>query len=111
MLAHWQQGLTASAQGAGPGSSWRRCIIFPQLALGMSGFETGVSVMPLVKGDPEDARADVPRGRVRNTRKLLATAAVMMSVMLIATSLVTTLLVPPEAYPRAVPPPGACSPT
>jgi len=39
------------------------------LALGLSGFKTGVAVMPLVKGDPADTEAE-PTGRVRNTRKL-----------------------------------------
>jgi hypothetical protein len=76
-------------------------IIFPRLALGMSGFETGVAVMPLVSGNGngEDRRPDlVPLGRVRNTRKLLAAAAVIMSVLLLASSFVTTLLVPPDAY-------------
>lgn len=66
-------------------------ILFPKLALGLSGFETGVVVMPLINGD--DIKA-----RVRNTRKLLATAAIVMSVFLMATSIVTTLLIPPAAF-------------
>ena len=71
-------------------------IAFPKLALGLSGFETGVAVMPLVRGAPDDA--DPPRGRIRNTRKLLAAAAVIMSVLLIVSSFVTALLIPPSAY-------------
>jgi hypothetical protein len=66
-------------------------VVFPKLALGLSGFETGVAVMPLIKG------ADVA-GRVRNTRKLLLTAAGIMSAFLLATSLVTTLLIEPEKF-------------
>jgi hypothetical protein len=62
-------------------------LVFPKLALGLSGFETGVAVMPLVAGD-----------RVHNTRKLLRTAALVMSVMLIGSSIVTTLLIPAEAF-------------
>jgi hypothetical protein len=72
-------------------------LLFPKLALGLSGFETGVAVMPLIKGDPTDDPAR-PRGRIRNTRKLLVTAAVLMSVYLMASSVVTTLLIPPDAF-------------
>ena len=66
-------------------------VVFPRLALGLSGFETGVSVMPLVHG-PDQA------GRIRHTRKLLTTAAVVMSVFLIATSFTTTVLIPQEEF-------------
>ena len=46
-------------------------LLFPKLALGLSGFETGVAVMPLVKGDPA-TRTEHPHGRIRNTKKLLS---------------------------------------
>src|SRR3712207_1263204 len=75
-------------------------LLFPKLALGLSGFETGVAVMPLVKGDRGDTR-EGPRGRVRNTRKLLMTAALVMSVFLITSSVVTTTVIPPEAFRAA----------
>ena len=75
-------------------------LLFPKLALGLSGFETGVAVMPLVKGDPSDDFKN-PVGRIRNTRKLLLSAALIMSVMLIASSLVTTLLIAPEKFQPA----------
>ncbi|MFD5952063.1 APC family permease [Streptomyces collinus] len=68
-------------------------IVFPKLALGLSGFETGVAVMPHVKGDPDDTE-DRPKGRIRDTKKLLTAAAVIMSVLLIATSFITTMLIP-----------------
>ena len=73
------------------------CLIFPKLALGMSGFETGVAVMPLVKGDPGD-NPDWPQGRIANTKKLLFTAALIMCVCLIASSLITTILIPPNEF-------------
>jgi hypothetical protein len=72
-------------------------LLFPKLALGLSGFETGVALMPLVKGDPEDTPPR-PEGRIRNTRKLLVVAALIMSVLLITSSLVTTLLIPAEEF-------------
>jgi hypothetical protein len=73
-------------------------LVFPKLALGLSGFETGVSVMPLVRGGETDAGQAAPVGRIRGTRKLLLAAASMMSVMLLSSSFVTAVLVPPEAY-------------
>ncbi|MGW0136697.1 amino acid transporter [Streptomyces sp. NPDC003299] len=72
-------------------------VVFPKLALGLSGFETGVAVMPHVKGDAGDTEAH-PAGRIRDTRKLLTTAAVIMSCFLIATSFITTLLIPKNEF-------------
>jgi len=72
-------------------------LLFPKLALGLSGFETGVAVMPLVRGRRSDTEA-APKGRIRNTHKLLTTAAVIMSFFLITSSLVTTLLIAPAEF-------------
>lgn len=97
LLSNWN--LSLAARG-----DWTMLIvacglIFPKLALGMSGFETGVSVMPLISGGPEDKNgSSPPLGRIRSTRKLLAAAALIMSLMLITSSFVTTLLIPQEAY-------------
>ena len=83
-------------------------MLFPRLALGLSGFETGVAVMPLVKGDGATAEAEI-EGRIANTKKLLAAAAIIMSFYLVTSSVVTTLLIPQhefhcggEAYGRAL---------
>ncbi|WP_163552778.1 amino acid transporter [Candidatus Frankia alpina] len=72
-------------------------IVFPKLALGLSGFETGVAVMPLVRGDPGDSAAN-PAGRIRGARALLTTAAAIMAVFLITSSLSTTLLIPEKEF-------------
>jgi len=87
-------------------------IVFPKLALGLSGFETGVVVMPLVKGDvndghPEPISSHMTRtgespshlsGRIHNTRKLLTVAALIMSFLLFASSIATTMLIPAEEF-------------
>jgi hypothetical protein len=83
------------------GSGWIAvavaCVLyFPKLALGLSGFETGVAVMPLVKGEPDDDPHE-PRGRIRHTQKLLATAAIIMSLMLLGSSTITAMLISPES--------------
>ncbi|MEU1665357.1 amino acid transporter [Streptomyces sparsogenes] len=72
-------------------------LVFPKLALGLSGFETGVAVMPHVEGDPGDTE-ERPVGRIRGARKLLTTAALIMCVFLITSSFVTTLLIPHHEF-------------
>ncbi|MFI2363070.1 amino acid transporter [Promicromonospora sp. NPDC019610] len=72
-------------------------LVFPKLALGMSGFETGVAVMTHVKGSPQDTE-ERPTGRIRNTKKLLTAAAITMSCFLLTSSLVTTWLIPAEEF-------------
>ena len=95
-LAQWT-GALASAGGGFGGVLGPALMAFPLLVLGLSGFETGVSMMPLVasKGKtPEEKLAS----RVRNTRKLLTAAALIMSVYLIGSSFVTTVLIPAEEF-------------
>lgn len=95
-FSRWTNALTARH-----GSVWTMLavalLLFPKLALGLSGFETGVAVMPLVAGRPDDD-PERPAGRIRNTQKLLRTAAGIMSVLLIGSSIVTTFLIPAEAF-------------
>ncbi|RFA20634.1 amino acid transporter [Subtercola boreus] len=72
-------------------------IVFPKLALGLSGFETGVAVMPQITGSPTDT-PEKPTGRIRGTWRLLTTAALIMSTFLITSSFVTTLLIPQAEF-------------
>ncbi len=92
VLTGWQS-RALDLHGSPPMMLLAALIVFPKLALGLSGFETGVAVMPLVAGDPDDTE-QTPKGRIRNTKKLLLTAAVIMSVLLMASSVVTTVLIP-----------------
>lgn len=73
-------------------------LIFPKLALGLSGFETGVLHVHLVKGTEEDPNQE--EARVANTRKMLVSAAVIMSLFLIGSSFVTGTgtLIPTEDF-------------
>jgi hypothetical protein len=72
-------------------------ILFPKLALGLSGFETGVAVMPLVRGNPGDTE-ERPEGRIHNTRKLLLCAALIMTVFLLGSSIVSSFLIAPAMF-------------
>ncbi len=115
-FTNWQAMLWAHPN-VGGSIAWialSAMILFPKLALGLSGFETGVVVMPLVKSDvaapkgdlkalhatrvddtelPADARAHI-EGRIRNGKKLLTGAAIIMSFYLMGSSIITSMLIP-----------------
>jgi FtsH-binding integral membrane protein len=95
-LPMWRDGLM-QAHGNPVMMLAAALIVFPKLALGLSGFETGVAVMPLVQGDPGDDPAR-PEGRIRNAKKLLASAALIMTVLLMGSSFITTLLIPAHEF-------------
>jgi hypothetical protein len=95
-VSTWAHALT-EGRGGPVGVIGPSVLAFPLLVLGLSGFETGVSMMPLVAADGADAEQRL-RSRIRNTRKLLTAAAVIMSGYLIATSFVTTVLIPADKF-------------
>lgn len=96
LVTGWTERLTAG--GTGPADLLLPAVLaFPLLVLGLSGFETGVSMMPLVRVDGTTP-AERLASRIRNTRRLLTTAAIIMSGYLVTTSIVTTLLIPPAEF-------------
>jgi len=92
----WVDALTEGRNGFG-GVIGPAVVAFPLLVLGMSGFETGVSMMPLVAADGQTAEERLA-SRIRNTKKLLTAAALIMSVYLLATSFITTVLIPADEF-------------
>lgn len=72
-------------------------LVFPKLALGLSGFETGVAVMPQIKGSPTDTDEN-PAGRIQGTRRMLTTAALIMSTFLVTSSFATVVLIPAAQF-------------
>jgi len=97
LVTDWGSAVLASHGG----SPWLvvgiALLVFPKLALGLSGFETGVTMMPLVKGEAEDDER-TPEQRIRRTQRLLVTAAAIMSVFLVTSSLATTFLIPQKEF-------------
>jgi hypothetical protein len=91
LLANWRTHLFQS-HGSVWGMVGVALLVFPKLALGLSGFETGVAVMPLIQGDPGQ--------RIINARKLLLTAALIMSVFLLGSSLITSALIPAREFEK-----------
>ena len=101
LMSHWIYRMHSS--GDWTAIFVASALVFPKLALGLSGFETGVSVMPLVSGGDDKKKigeksSAKPEGRIRATRKLLLAAALLMSVMLLTSSFITSLLIPPIDY-------------
>jgi len=119
-FANWQAAVWSSPS-VGGSIGWlavASLLVFPKLALGLSGFETGVVVMPLVKSDykldPEKkaairqttfAEVEIGedqelylQGRIRNGKKLLTGAAFIMSFLLVGSSIITSMLIPAELF-------------
>ena len=93
---NWKPGVEGKPSGDW-GALLGACVpLLPALCLGLSGFELTLMSMPLVRGRKDDA-PEKPRGVIRNTRVLLAVAAVTMSSYLLTSTLVTTVLIPPAA--------------
>jgi hypothetical protein len=91
VLTNWKDAVFT-----GPDGSFRSLfmilglslLVFPKLALGLSGFETGVAVMPLI-ANPH---------RIEKTKKLLRTSALIMSFFLICSSFITSVLIPAKEF-------------
>jgi hypothetical protein len=101
VLQSWWQNCTSGMEPSRAAPGWiaiaARCLFsFPQMSLGLSGFELSMVVLPLIKGTDGNAATAIP-ARVNNARKLLVSAAVIMSLYLLSSTLVTTCLIPPRA--------------
>ncbi len=92
----WWQALTTS-QGNPALIIGVALLVFPKLALGMSGFETGVAVMPQIRGDANDTE-EYPAGRIRGAKRLLTTAALIMSTFLVTSSFTSVVLIPQKEF-------------
>lgn len=119
-LDNWKAALWQhpSVSGSVVYMAFAALFLFPKLALGLSGFETGVVVMPLVKGNGDLTKDEIKSihdskmpdaqiepetekylaGRIKNGKKLLSGAAIIMSFMLVGSSIITTMLIPAEKF-------------
>ncbi|MCU1473839.1 amino acid transporter [Amnibacterium sp.] len=97
VIAEWGRAMLAQGGGNPFGVAGVALLVFPQLALGLSGFETGVTVIPQIRGEAEQT-GKPPEARIRGAKRLLTTAAITMSVFLLTSSLVTTLLIPAKEF-------------
>ena len=97
VLGDWTSAMLRQGGGSPIGVLALALVVFPQLALGLSGFETGVTVIPQIRG-AGDAPGTKPLHRIAGAKKLLTTAAITMSVFLLTSSVVTTLLIPQREF-------------
>jgi hypothetical protein len=91
LLTNWQTALFTTNTGGTQSILMiigLSLLVFPKLALGLSGFETGVAVMPLIE-NPH---------RIEKTKKLLRTSALIMSFFLICSSFITSVLIPAKEF-------------
>ena len=86
---------TSSTTGHGWIWAWLSVALwsFPQMALGLSGFEMIMTVVPRVSSGSGN-RTEIPQARTRSTRKLMVVAAAIMALYLVSAVVVATLLVP-----------------
>ncbi|MFI6597657.1 amino acid transporter [Nonomuraea sp. NPDC050536] len=90
LVAHWQDALVTAGHGSPLAMIALSAVALPKLALGMSGFETGVAVMPQIEGDLQR--------RIQGAKRLLTTAALIMSVFLVFSGFATAVLIPPAEF-------------
>jgi hypothetical protein len=64
LIAGWESALLRQGGGTPLGVVLVALVVFPQLALGLSGFETGVTVIPQIRGRGDRAGAR-PEARIR----------------------------------------------
>lgn len=99
-LDHVQAGQHEVSLVSDGRGSWATVMLWsllalPNLALGLSGFEMSMILMPQVEGKADE---DPPATRIWNTRKVLIVAALIMAVFLLGSVLVTTLLIPAPEF-------------
>ncbi|QIS24323.1 APC family permease [Nocardia terpenica] len=96
LVLDWTHAMTAQ-HGSVLAMVGLSLLVFPKLALGLSGFETGVAVMPQIRSAPGESE-DQPSTRIAGARALLTTAALIMSGFLLVTSVITVVLIPESDF-------------
>jgi hypothetical protein len=103
VVAEWKQNLSGSTGDISGGGSrvipmllLLALVTFPAMAIGVSGFELTLATAPLIRGSSSDD-PHYPARRIFNTRLMMVSAAVIMSVLVLASVYVVTLLLPESA--------------